>query len=311
MTGAEDIAPVRHDAAEARSAGARARIWWLAIRPATLTASVVPVLIGSAIAARAGGFDFAPALAALAGALLIQIGTNLVNDVADFERGADTAERRGPARATQSGQLSPAQVRAAAWGSFAAAAVIGVYLIAHAGWPVATLGAVAIASGWAYTAGPWPLAYHGLGELFVFIFFGVAAVAGTVFVQTGSLDALTLAASLPPGALASAILVVNNIRDIATDRAAGKRTLAVRLGPAAAHAGFVLLIVVAYAVPPLLWFTGAPAAVLLPWLTLPRAVSLTARMARADDGAAFNAALRDTAKLHLAFGLLFGLGLLA
>jgi 1,4-dihydroxy-2-naphthoate octaprenyltransferase len=287
------------------------RVWLLAIRPQTLTAAVVPVLVGTALAARAGGFRAAPAAAALLGALLIQIGTNLANDVGDFERGADAAARVGPVRVTQSGLLTPRQVRGAAWSAFAAAALAGLYLIASSGWPIAVLGIAAIVSGWAYTGGPWPLGYNGLGDLFVFAFFGLAAVGGTFYVQAGAPGVLVWLAAVPVGALASAILVVNNARDVDGDRAAGKRTLAVRLGREAARAEFALLLGLAYTVPVLLWWEGlASAPVLLPWLTLPWAAHLARLMAIIRDGADFNAALRSTARLHALFGALFAAGLL-
>jgi 1,4-dihydroxy-2-naphthoate polyprenyltransferase len=269
----------------------------------------VPVLVGSAVAARTGAFRAVPALAALTGALLIQIGTNLLNDVDDFERGADTAARRGPTRVTQSGLIAPAQVRSAAWSAFAGAALVGLYLATCAGWPIALLGAAALVAGWAYTGGPWPLGYHGLGEACVFAFFGIAAVTGTAYVQTRTLDPLALAAALPVGALVSAILVVNNARDVDTDRVAGKRTLAVRFGPTAARAEYVALLGVAYVVPALLCTaSGVSALVLAPWLTLPSAYSLAGRPRRATDGGAFNGVLRDTARLHLWFGALLALG---
>lgn len=285
--------------------------WLLAIRPRTLSAALAPVLVGSAVATRAGGFRLGPAAAALAGALLLQIAANLANDVDDFERGADTAARLGPTRVTQSGLLSARQVRAAEWAAFALAALIGLYLIGVAGWPIAVLGGAAIAAAWAYTGGPWPLGYHGLGDLCVFLFFGVAAVAGTAYVQTTVLDPLALVAAVPVGALITAILVVNNTRDADTDRLAGKRTLAVRLGAAAGRVEYALLLALAYLVPWLLWMRGGMSAwVLLPFATLPLAVRRVADMGRAADGPAFNALLAATARLQLLFGVLFAAGLL-
>jgi 1,4-dihydroxy-2-naphthoate octaprenyltransferase len=264
------------------------------------------------VAARAGGFRLAPAAAALAGALLLQIAANLANDVDDFERGADTAARQGPIRVTQSGLLSARQVRAAEWLAFALATLVGGYLVTVAGWPIALLGAAAIAAAWAYTGGPWPLGYHGLGDLCVFLFFGVAAVVGTAYVQTGALDRLALLAALPVGALVTAILVVNNTRDADTDRQAGQRTLAVRLGTAATRAQYALLVALAYAVPVALWWHGVTSAwVCLPLLTLPLGARRVVAMTRAGDGAAFNALLGDTARLHLLFGALFAAGLAA
>ncbi len=288
------------------------RIWLSAIRPATLTAAVVPVIVGSAVAARDGRFRALPAVAALLGAVLIQIGTNLANDADDYERGADSAARQGPVRATQSGLLSTRQVRGAAWLSFAGAALPGGYLAAVGGWSIIGLGVAAIAAGLAYTGGPWPYGYHGLGDLFVFAFFGLAAVLGTYYVQTGALSGLAVAAALPVGALATAILVVNNIRDIQTDRLVGKRTLAVRLGDRGARREFAALVTAAYLVPLALWQGGGVSAlVLLPWLTLPQAARLVGDVLAAQDGTRFNAALRATARLHGWYGLLFAGGLLA
>jgi len=276
-----------------------------------LTAAVVPVAVGTALAWHDGHFAALPALAALVGAVLIQIGTNLANDVADFERGADTAERLGPTRVTQSGLLSAGQVRAGAWLAFGGAAVAGLYLVAHAGWPIAVLGVASIASGWAYTGGPWPLGYHGLGDVFVFVFFGIAAVVGTYYVQAGCVTDVAMLGSVPVGALATAILAVNNTRDRETDLIAGKRTVAVRCGDRVARGQYVVLLAVAYALP--LMLVGAGVAgwwVLLTWLTAPEAWSAARSLVRARDGAAFNVLLRRTARLHARFGVLFALGLL-
>jgi len=289
----------------------RMRVWLLAARPATLTAGVVPVVVGSALAARDGSFRAGPAAAALLGGLLIQIGTNFANDVDDFERGADTEQRLGPARATQQGLLSPRQVRRAAWLCFGAAAAVGLYLVAVSGWPILLLGIAAILSGLAYTGGPWPLGYHGLGDVFVFLFFGLAAVLGTYYVQANAVSSPALLGAISVGALATAILVVNNARDVGTDRVAGKRTLAVRFGEGAARIEFLVLLAAAYFVPVCLWAAGGFTTwVLLPLLTLPLALALARRFNRAADGAAFNAALRNTARLHGIFGMLLGVGLL-
>jgi len=287
------------------------KVWWLAIRPQTLTAALVPVAVGTALAWHDGGFAGPAAVAALLGAVLIQIGTNLANDVADFERGADTAARVGPQRVTQSGLLTAAQVRRGSWIAFGGAAVAGLYLVAHAGWPIACLGVASIASGWAYTGGPWPLGYHGLGDFFVFLFFGVAAVVGTYFVQAGQVTELAVMVSLPVGALATAILVVNNTRDRETDAAVGKRTLAVRLGDRRARGQYLALLALAYVVPLVLVLEGATGPwVLLVWATAPEAWAAGSGMLRAADGAAFNGLLRQTARLHGRFGLLFAVGLL-
>jgi 1,4-dihydroxy-2-naphthoate octaprenyltransferase len=283
--------------------------WWLAIRPATLTASAAPVLVGTGAAWADGVFAAGPACAALIGASLLQVGANFANDVFDFERGADNSDRLGPQRATQQGWISPAQMKRAMWLAFAGAAGVGVYLTCVAGWPVLALGLLSIAAAYLYTGGPKPYGYLGLGDLAVFVFFGPGAVVGTYFVQSLSVSTLALLASIPIGALATAILVVNNLRDIETDARAGKLTLAVRLGDRATRHYYHLLLVVAYAVPLVLWCRGAADAwVLLPWLSLPLAVQLALRM-RHEGGLALNGCLVQTARLEVVFGLMFALGL--
>jgi 1,4-dihydroxy-2-naphthoate octaprenyltransferase len=283
--------------------------WWLAIRPATLTASAAPVLVGTGAAWADGAFAAGPALAALLGASLLQVGANFANDVFDFERGADTADRLGPERATQQGWISAAQMKRAMWLAFAGAAAVGLYLTYVAGWPVLALGLLSIAAAYLYTGGPKPYGYLGLGDLAVFVFFGPGAVAGTYYVQALSVAPLALLAAIPIGALATAILVVNNLRDIETDARAGKHTLAVRIGDGATRAYYLLLLVVAYLMPPWLWLSGlADAWVLLPWLSLPLAIRLAGRM-RHERGLALNGCLVRTARLEVVFGLLFALGL--
>ena len=288
-----------------------ARAWLLAARPATLTAAVVPVAVGTACAAAAGGQRWAPALAALAGAMLIQIGTNFANDVFDHEKGADTAERIGPVRAAQSGLLSPRALYAGMALAFATAMLIGVYLVWIGGWPIVAIGLASITAGIAYTGGPYPLGYHGLGDLFVLGFFGFVAVCGTAYVQVGAVPALAWWAAVPVGALATGILVVNNLRDRDTDVHAGKRTIAVRLGAGAARAEYAALMVAAYAVPPALVALGiAGPWALAPLVTAPIAIALTRGVAH-TDGAALNPYLGHTAKLLLGFGLLLSAGLAA
>jgi 1,4-dihydroxy-2-naphthoate octaprenyltransferase len=283
--------------------------WWLAIRPATLTASAAPVLVGTGAAWADGAFAAGPALAALLGASLLQIGANFANDVFDFERGADNAARLGPQRATQQGWISAEQMKRAMWLAFAGAALVGLYLTFVAGWPVLALGLLSIAAAYLYTGGPKPYGYLGLGDLAVFVFFGFGAVAGTYYVQALSVSTLALLASIPIGALATAILVVNNLRDIETDARAGKNTLAVRLGDGPTRGYYLLLLAVAYLVPVLLWWRGlAGAWALLPWLSLPLALQLARRM-RHERGLALNGCLVRTARLEVVFGLLFALGL--
>ncbi|MDP9469125.1 MAG: 1,4-dihydroxy-2-naphthoate polyprenyltransferase [Chloroflexota bacterium] len=280
------------------------RTWLLAARPKTLPAAVAPVIVGTAIAAADGGFYFPAAVAAFAVALLLQIGANLANDVFDFRRGADV-NRLGPVRVTQSGLIPPERVLLATGLVLGAAMLVGVYLVWRGGWPILLLGLLAILSALAYTGGPAPLGYHGLGDLFVFLFFGAVAVAGTAYVQTQELTRLAVAASVPVGCLATAILVVNNLRDVETDRVAGKRTLAVRLGAPATRLEYALLLAAAYLTPPLLWLTDLISAWWwLPWLTLPLAAALVRRVAR-ETGPALNARLASTARLQLLFGLLF------
>jgi 1,4-dihydroxy-2-naphthoate octaprenyltransferase len=206
----------------------RARAWLLAARPRTLTAAAAPVVVGTACAHASGGIVWGPALAALGGAFALQIGTNFANDVFDAERGADGPNRKGPARAVSSGWISPAAMKLAMAAAFAVAALFGVYLAAVAGWPIIAIGVASILAGIAYTGGPYPLGYHGLGDVFVFAFFGVVAVCGTAFVQRGAVPGLAIAASIAVGALSTAIQVVNNQRESDEDTRTRKRTHAVR-----------------------------------------------------------------------------------
>ncbi len=281
------------------------RAWLIACRPKTLSAGLVPVVVGSAVAHAMGSFRAGPAAAALLGALLLQIGSNLANDVFDYEKGADTHERLGPLRVVQAGLLSPASVRTGMAIVFALALLVGIYLTSVAGWIIIALGLASIAVAILYTAGPFPLGYHGLGELFVMIFFGFVAVCGTVFVQAHSVPALAVWASLPVGSLATAILVVNNVRDRETDVLANKRTLAVRLGRGAGLIEYSVLMLAAYAVPLGLVVAGRLGLWgLLPWSTAPFALRWVHRV-WAGHGRALNPALVGTAKLLLLFGMLF------
>ncbi len=286
------------------------RAWVLAARPKTLPAAVAPVIVGSALAWADGAFALLPALAALLTALLLQIAANLANDYADFVRGADAAGRQGPLRAAASGLLSPDALRRGAALVIAAAVLPGLYLVARGGWPLLAAGAAAILATLAYTSGPWPYGYHGLGDLMVFLFFGVMGVGGTYYVQAGAISAETLWAAAAVGALVTDILVVNNLRDIETDRAAGKRTLAVFLGAAGTRVEFLLLLGLAYAVPLWLWLSHRREAwVLLPLLTLPLAFSLVSALYGPPEGRRLNATLAGTARLSLLYALLFALGL--
>lgn len=285
-----------------------AAAWFLATRPRTLVAGVVPVAVGSGLAAHDGVFAPGAALAALVGALLIQVGTNLANDYFDHRRGADTADRLGPPRATAQGWLAPRTVLTGALACFGAAMLVGIYLVLVAGPALVVVGLVSIAAGYAYTGGPFPLAYHGLGDLFVLVFFGFVAVGGTYFVQAHALTPMALLAGVPVGLLGVALLAVNNTRDRATDAAAGKRTLVVRFGAAFGRAEYLAAVVVAALVPGLMVALGASWWVLLPLLSLPLAVP-PLRLVLTATGPILNQALAGTARLQLVFGLLFALGL--
>lgn len=286
------------------------QIWWLAIRPRTLPAAAAGVTIGCALAWYDGIFQPLPALACLVIALLLQIGSNVANDVFDFERGADTAERLGPVRVTQAGLLTAAQVRRGMIVIFGLAALLGLYLAALRGWTVIWLGAAAMISAVAYTGGPYPLGYHGLGDVFVFLFFGLAAVAGTYFVQAGLVSVAAWWMSLPIGFIVTAILVVNNLRDLEGDRKAGKHTLAVRLGEQGAKVEYVILMAIAYLImPALVLMNIVPIGGMLTWLSLPIAVQ-TLRVVFTQTGRPLNAALAGTGQTAFSFSLLFWFGLL-
>ena len=286
------------------------QIWMLAIRPRTLPAAASGVVMGSALAWHDGSFQLLPALAALCVALLLQIGSNVANDVFDFERGADTAERQGPMRVTQAGLLTPEQVKRGMWVIFGLAALCGLYLASLRGWTVILIGLAAILSAIAYTGGPFPLGYYGLGDLFVFVFFGLAAVAGTYFVQVGSVSAAAWWMAVPVGLIVTAILVVNNLRDLENDRKAGKHTLAVMLGAQGARAEYVLCLVIAYLLLPILIFMKIiPVFTLLAWLSLPIAYKST-RTVFTQQGKPLNAALAGTGQTALMYSVLFWLGLI-
>lgn len=284
--------------------------WFLATRPKTLVAGFVPVAVGSAVAAKSGLFSPIAALAALTGALLIQIGTNLFNDAYDFKRGADTTDRLGPPRATQQGWLSADAVMRGAIVCFAIAFLVGLYLVSLTGWPLLIVGIVSLLAGYAYTGGPFPLAYHGLGDVFVFVFFGLVAVSGAAYVQTNTVTSLSLLAGVPVGALGVALLSVNNLRDAKTDVAANKRTLIVRFGSTFGKAEYVTMLLVAFSVPVVLFVTGLAS----PWVMLALASAVFAvpplKLVLTATGPALNAALAGTARLQLVYGALFCVGLL-
>ena len=284
--------------------------WILAARPKTLPAAVSPVLVGAALAAADGQFVLMPVVAALLGALLLQIGSNFANDYFDALKGADTHERIGPLRVTSAGLISHASMRLGMVVVFGMAALIGLYLVWVGGWPILAVGVAAILAAIAYTGGPKPYGYFGLGELFVFVFFGLVAVCGTYYVQTHTITIEAILASVAIGALITAILVVNNLRDMQSDKAAGKITLAVRLGVEGTRREYLLLLVVAYVVPFLLVITSGSLWLLLPLLTVPRAVQLYATIRRASDGPTLNKALAGTAQLSLLFAVALSIALL-
>ena len=284
----------------------------MAARPRTLPAAIAPVLVGTSLAIRYGTFHPVAFVAALLGAVLIQIGTNLSNDYSDARRGADSDERIGPVRVTAGGLVPPRQVLIATYLTFAAAVLCGAYLIAVAGWALLAVGAASILAGVLYTGGPRPYGYDGLGEVFVFLFFGLVAVTGSYFVQRRGLPWQAFVLAVPVGLLIAAILVVNNARDIDTDRRAGKRTLAVRLGRERTRMLFVAMIAVAFVTSWVPWFAGA----LSPWLFVtaaaaPLAIGVIQTVRTHADGPSLNEALARTAKLALVFCLLLCAGVLA
>lgn len=284
--------------------------WLLAARPKTLPAAAAPVLVGIAVAWAEGVFVLLPALAALLGALLIQIGTNFANDYFDFVQGADTAERIGPTRAVAAGLLTPAAMKRGFIVAFALAFLVGIYLVVRGGWPIVAIGLASIASGIAYTAGRHSLAYLGLGDLFAFVFFGPVAVAGTHYVQALAWSPAALLASIPIGCLVVAILVVNNVRDVDTDRTAGKRTLPARFGRTFGRIEYMVLLIAAYLTPIAFLATGrAGWLTLLPLATLPLAVPPLRVVLGSTEGPALNRALAHTARLLAVFGLLWAAGL--
>jgi 1,4-dihydroxy-2-naphthoate polyprenyltransferase len=289
------------------------RIWLMAARPRTLPAAIAPVLVGTAAAVewagrlpRVGAF-----IAALIGSVFIQIGTNLANDYSDAKRGADSADRLGPVRVTSAGLVTPRRVLTATWIAFAVAVACGIYLATVAGIAILVVGALSIAAGLLYTGGPRPYGYEGLGEVFVFLFFGLVAVNGSYYVQLEELDALPLGLSIAIGFLATAIIVVNNVRDLETDRRAGKMTLAVRMGRANAVNLYRLLVLGAFVVLPIALVAGESSLLpLIGLLALPLAIRPMRTLSERTDGPALNGALAATGALLGVYSLLVTAGLL-
>jgi len=288
-----------------------ARIWLMAARPRTLPAAIAPVLVGTSLAGFQGAFHPLRFVAALLGAVFIQVGTNLSNDYSDARRGADAEDRLGPVRVTAGGLVPPRQVLVATYVSFGLAVLFGIYLIVVAGWLLLVLGAASILAGVLYTGGPRPYGYAGLGEVFVFLFFGVVAVAGSYFAQTRHVDWEAFALAVPVGLLAASILVVNNVRDIDSDRRAGKRTLAVKLGRARTREMFAAIVYLAFLLAPVTWIFGPVGAwVMLTWLALPLAAAVVRLVRTRSDGPSLNGALARSGLLQLAFCGLLSIGLL-
>jgi 1,4-dihydroxy-2-naphthoate octaprenyltransferase len=287
----------------------RLQIWFLAARPKTLPASITPVIIAGAMAIGDQVFHLPSFLAALCGGILLQIGSNFVNDLIDFQKAVDTAERIGPLRVTQAGLVTPRQMRNATIVVFALALVIGIYLVARAGLPIAVIGLVSIVCAVLYTAGPHPLGYIGLGELFVLIFFGMVPLAGTYYAMSLTVNAQVIAVGIAPGLLAVAILVVNNLRDIATDRKSGRRTLAVRFGRSFAQVEYIICVTLGITYPVLhyLIFRSHPST-LLGLFAVVAAIPLVMTILKSRDGVTLNNALAGTGRMLLLYGLLFSVG---
>jgi 1,4-dihydroxy-2-naphthoate octaprenyltransferase len=284
--------------------------WILAIRPKTLPASISPVIVGTALALFDDGMKCLPALAAMMGALLLQIGVNLANDYFDYLNEVDTVDRMGPIRVTQSGLIPPYRVKAATILTFGLVILVGLYLVLEGGWPILAVGTGSILAALAYSGGPYPLGSHGFGDLLVFLFFGLVAVCGTYYVQTHTLTQLTVLSSLPVGLMITAILVVNNLRDINTDRRAGKKTFAVLLGERGARIEFTVLLAAAYLIPVFfLLIEGIAFGILLPMLTAPMALFVIRNVWR-QEGSELNETLAGTARLTIVFSFLFSLGLI-
>lgn len=285
--------------------------WILAARPRTLPAAIAPVLLGGALASRHGMFDALPWAVALICAILIQIGTNFANDYFDFKKGADTPDRVGFVRASASGLIAPERMWAATKVTMALAFVLGLFLVAHAGWVILLIGLLSIVFGFLYTGGPYPLGYNGLGDVFVFVFFGIVAVMGTYYVQALAWSAESFWVSLAVGALSTNILVVNNLRDVHTDKVAGKRTLGVLLGENWLKAEYVGLLLMAAAIPPhLYWQEGYNLFIFVPFLALPLAVKPLKTVLKHDDKAVLNLSLIQTGQFLAVFSLLLAVGIL-
>jgi 1,4-dihydroxy-2-naphthoate polyprenyltransferase len=285
--------------------------WVMAARIPTLPAAAVPVIVGTAVGASIESFQLLPFLGAFLAALLIQIATNFANDYSDHAKGADTPDRLGPTRATSAGLITPEAMKRATIITFGLAMVIGIYLISVGGWPILAIGIFSILFGLAYTGGPYPLAYNGLGDIAVFIFFGLIAVTGSSYLQTGSFDGLALAAAVPIGLLITGILVINNLRDIHTDARANKRTLAVKVGERATRYQYIAILIIAWLFPLGMWFSGATSYwVLLSWISIPLGIFLIRTVGGGASGRPLNVVLKRTGQLLLLYGIPLAAGVL-
>ncbi len=301
--------PANPDRQAGLMAYSKSGVWVLAARPKTLWAAVAPVLIGTAMAFDSKTGHWPSALAALVGAILIQIGTNFANDYFDFKKGTDQHQRLGPTRMTQAGLIKPQSMRTATIIVFSLALLVGVYLVWRGGWPILAIGLLSILFGIIYTGGPYPLGYHGLGEIFVLVFFGPVAVGGTYYVQALDINSIVLFAGLPPGLFSVAILTVNNLRDIESDRLAGKKTLAVRFGRTSARIQYAVSIAAATFMPVLVCLTTRRHFFsLLSLLVLPAAIPAIKTAFGKTDGPALNNVLAKTGKLLLLYSLIFSVG---
>jgi 1,4-dihydroxy-2-naphthoate octaprenyltransferase len=285
------------------------KIWLLASRPKTLPAAAAPVLMGTAMAYGDRLFHLPSALVALVCALLIQVATNFVNDYADFKKGTDDPDRIGPLRVTQAGLVTPARMKRAIWITFTLTVLLALYLVVRGGWPVLAIGVFSIASGILYTEGPYPLGYIGLGDLFVLVFFGPVAAAGTYYVQALTVNWVVILAGFGPGLMSVAILTVNNIRDIEGDRKAGKKTLAVRFGRGFAMKEYFYCLLTAALIPVLIYFiTGSYKMASISVFMLLFAPGVLRTVFSRIDGPSLNRALGQTGKLLLIYGILFSVG---
>ena len=283
--------------------------WLLAARLKTLPAAISPVMLGSALAFHDGMFDLLICLMTLLAAILIQIGTNFANDVFDFQKGTDRQDRKGPIRATQAGLISAENMKKAMWQTFALAICVGIYLALIGGWPIVIIGLASIVAGIAYTGGPYPLGYHGLGDVFVFIFFGIIAVPGTYYLQTDTINSLSIWMGIVMGMLSNAILVVNNLRDADTDKLSGKKTLAVRFGKKFSRVQYSILVLIPFLLPIYLWWTlENELSLLIPIFAMPISFNLIYQIFL-FSGSDLNFVLIRTARFLFIFTLLLSTGL--